>query len=75
MSKLRLQVETLRVESFDTGTELTRRGTVHGQSLFEPSHVTICPVICGGGGGDPGNSHTCQNTMCCQPTPNTACEM
>jgi hypothetical protein len=74
MSKLRLRLETLQVQSFDTGTASGRRGTVHGNSLFEPSHYTICPVICGGG-GDPPQSQTCQQSACCAQTPNTMCEM
>jgi len=74
MNKLRLKLETLQVESFDTGLGSARQGTVHGQSYWETTHLTVCPVVCGGG-GDPPASQTCQNTVCCQATPNTNCEM
>jgi len=62
MRKLRLDLEALQIDSFVTETGSAGRGTVKGQSLFEPSHYTVCPVICGGG-GDSGS--TCDKS--CDP--------
>lgn len=75
MRKLRLNFETLRVESFVTETTSARRGTVEGQSQLFPSHYSICPVICGGGqdSDDCGVSYGYGSD--CPQTPNTACEM
>ena len=76
MRKLRLNLEALQVESFATDADSSRRGTVQGrQSYSGPSHITVCPVICG---GDPSYEDTC-DVSCgygvCPQTPNTACEM
>ncbi len=44
MTKLRLNLDTLHVTSFDTGEEADPRGTVHGRDAA-PSEwdKTICP--------------------------------
>ena len=74
MRKLRLDFETLRVESFATEVSSVRRGTVQGQSLLEPSHYSICPVICGGG-QDSDDCPVSYGYGVCPPTPDTNCEM
>lgn len=74
MRKLRLNVEALRIESFVTDENTGRRGTVQGQSLLEPSHYSICPVICGGG-NDSDECPISYGYGVCPPTPNTNCEM
>jgi hypothetical protein len=62
MRKVRLDVETLQIESFVTETSSARRGTVKGQSYYEPSHYTVCPFLCDGGGG---SGSTCYKS--CDP--------
>jgi hypothetical protein len=76
MRKLRLTLETLRIESFTTGLNSLQRGTVQGQSALttltkdatyrisqcdNPTAEYTCDVSCGYG--------------VCPQTPNTACEM
>ena len=77
MKKVRLDLDALRVDSFSTAELAEGRGTVRGLSIIEPSGFTYCIPCGGGGGGESGYdcSHTCQNSVCCAPTPNTACEM
>ena len=76
MRKLRLSVEELRIESFATDANSSRRGTVQGQSYWEPSHITVCPYICS---GDPYSEDTCAASCgyagYCPQTPDTNCEM
>jgi hypothetical protein len=76
MKKLKLNVEALRVESFSANAGTEAHGTVHGQSIVEPSGYTYC-IPCGGGGDTDYEcaSHTCGNSACCAVTPNTHCEM
>ena len=74
MRKLRLDVEALRIESFVTEDGSGPRGTVNGQSLMEPSHYSICPVICSGG-NDSDECPISYGYGQCPQTPNTACEM
>ena len=58
MKKLHLDVDMLRVETFDTG-DAVRGGTVHGLS-GEPSHPEICtPPIT----DDPG-AYSCGGATC-----------
>ena len=75
MRKLRLNFETLRVESFVTETGSAQRGTVEGQSLLFPSHYSICPVICGGAQDSDDCPVSYGYAGECPQTPNTACEM
>jgi hypothetical protein len=64
MRKLRLDLEALQIESFTTETGSAGQGTVKGQSYFEPSHYTVCPYICSGG-GDPGATQdSCDQAKC-----------
>lgn len=47
MRKLKLDVETLAVESFDTAhEESVARGTVHGQSVIFTTYIPspLCPA-------------------------------
>lgn len=75
MRKLRLTLETLRIESFATEAVFVRGGTVHGQSQLFPSHYSICPVICGGGQDSDDCPVSYGYAGECPQTPNTACEM
>jgi hypothetical protein len=44
MKKLTLEVDDLRVESFETHAEMEERGTVHGESLpTRPLCSKYCP--------------------------------
>jgi hypothetical protein len=43
MSKLRLELDDLTVESFDTGDEQRRRGTVQGHDTVETEWCTGYP--------------------------------
>lgn len=43
MGKLRLTIENLEVESFNTGTGYDRRGTVHGHDTVETEWCTGYP--------------------------------
>jgi hypothetical protein len=77
MKKLHLNVDSLQVESFTTDGTATMRGTVRGESIFEPSGYTYC-IPCGGGGYDTDDcTRTCiEETLCCHDiTPNTTCDM
>lgn len=51
MKKLHLSLESLRVDSFTTDAHGAARGTVHGESIIEPSGYTYC-IPCGGGGDE-----------------------
>jgi hypothetical protein len=42
MEKLRLDVDALRVESFDAGEERAVRGTAHAHQVSECSCVNTC---------------------------------
>ena len=42
MKKLRLEIDELRVESFDAGAETEARGTVEGHFL-PCTHPQVCP--------------------------------
>jgi hypothetical protein len=45
MNKIRLNLDTLRIDSFATGGDSARRGTVHGQAAteFVCSWLPSCP--------------------------------
>jgi len=74
MRKLRLDPETLRIDTFAAEAVSSRRGTVRGQSYWEPTHLTVCPYICGGG-QDSDDCPVSYGYGECPPTPNTNCEM
>jgi hypothetical protein len=46
MRKLKLQIDNLEVESFDTSEIRTRRGTVLGASGIEPAPESVLPGEC-----------------------------
>ena len=61
MKKLTLEVDDLRVESFETHAEMEERGTVHGESLpTRPLCSKYCPasMYCV-------NTETCTLEVCC----------
>jgi hypothetical protein len=59
MGKLRLQMEELSVESFETVAQRdTRRGTVRAHASW--GEETCRPILCPG--GDPTDYQTCPNT-------------
>ena len=57
MARMKLQIDALRVESFETAAALSVRGTVHGASgePTEPSDVVLLPVT---------DWKTCQGSDC-----------
>lgn len=55
MKKLRLDVESLHVESFATDEGSGSRGTVHGRSAA--TGITLCLPGCTTSPGDPGESY------------------
>jgi len=62
MAKIRLDIDALRVESFDTNVEERARGTVHGRSGEpEPGDAAFIPTT---------DWKTCQGGDC---TPRTIC--
>ncbi|MGD8778120.1 MAG: pinensin family lanthipeptide [Ignavibacteria bacterium] len=54
MKKLKLNLEDLKVESFETTSKISQQGTVNGNL---PPGETIPANNCGGGGGG-GNTNT-----------------
>jgi hypothetical protein len=63
MSKLRLRLDELAVESFDTSAARAERGTVVGQQLCTCQTACTCP-------GCP----TCANYATCDPTCPETCD-
>jgi hypothetical protein len=43
MKKLKLEIDTLEVESFDADGALARKGTVHGHVTYQPNCATDPP--------------------------------
>jgi hypothetical protein len=54
MKKLKLAVETLRVVSFETGSQTGRRGMVHANSFTFPNCSQSAVTLCGTCAGDLG---------------------
>ncbi|HEY0014752.1 MAG TPA: hypothetical protein VGC13_00475 [Longimicrobium sp.] len=48
MSKIKLQVDALRVESFDTAVASSARGTVRARQSMDTYHHTQCDETCAG---------------------------
>jgi len=67
MKKLRLDIEEIRVESFEVADEEPARGTVHGQ---QPTVGETCSCGCSGDDicdslvGCSGYPHSCNHTGC-----------
>lgn len=67
MKKLRLNLDELKVESFETVLHQNKKGTAFGQGVSQDTDPTT-PCDCGGGGGTVGVScggsciATCPNT-------------
>lgn len=72
MKKLRLNLDTLRVESFSTQPAADRRsGTVRGHSQHDPTHHAGCTwagcdgssgCVSGPTGGPPPSFYSCDST-------------
>lgn len=79
MKKLRLQAESLSVESFRTGAEVRAPGTVHGRgddcTWFESCFCDTAYAICGTG---PATIHSCTYTYderCTRDTSYEQCQL
>jgi len=77
MNKMKLDLESLQIESFDTSEAREDRGTVNGHES-EAGHSyagtcgTHCWGLCGGGGDDHGPSVTqCTQILNCELEPQT----
>jgi hypothetical protein len=73
MKKLRLEIDEIQVETFETGDEESTRGTVHGH---HPTAWGTCTCECSHDGTcDPdwgsGHQYSCSPTMCNE----TECEI
>lgn len=55
MAKMKLDLNALQVESFDTAMARSERGTVHARSEPEPGDVALLPVT---------DWKTCQGSDC-----------
>ena len=82
MRKLKLDIDTLRVESFVAHPHGTEDGTVHGLSGLEPVHMGDDSTGCDGGGwgslfgtcaGCPTVGTCIGPTYCCPPTWRPTC--
>jgi hypothetical protein len=72
MKKMKLNLEQLAVDSFDTSTALEKRGTVFGEQCTCPTNCTCpgCPTCyesCNGTCGDSCHG-TCAGQWSCDPT-------
>ena len=80
MKKLKLEIDGLKVESFDAGDTLPRTGTVRGLGTPPPDSVRICKLT--EGGSEPGATclvectGTCGNTYgdCCGDSGRFTCD-
>ena len=80
MKKLKLEMDDLKVESFDAGDARPRTGTVRGLGVAPPDSQRICPFTVKG--SEPGETcdlgctGTCGNTYgdCCGASGIFTCE-
>ncbi|HYR09771.1 MAG TPA: hypothetical protein VEQ60_18490 [Longimicrobium sp.] len=89
MKKMKLELEQLAVDSFDTSAAPERRGTVYGRQVTDFTHCTCpghpscdgydtcqgptCDAFCTYTQGDPSCDITCHGRFTCEPSCDYTC--